>query len=80
MDKSKNTEKYHKIVNSLYDDGKLDENDIESLDTLKRDITDAYAKGKISEPRHRKVVIIISFLLLLYAYPTVPAIPASCRH
>ena len=27
----------------------MDENDIEYLDTLRRDITDAYMKGKISE-------------------------------
>ena len=30
----------------------MDENDIESLDTLRRDITDAYAKGKISEQHY----------------------------
>jgi YVTN family beta-propeller protein len=43
---------YHKRANSLYDDGKLDENDIESLDSLKRDIADAYAKGKISDQHY----------------------------
>ncbi len=40
---------YHKRINSLYDDDKLDENDIKSLDKLKNDMTDAFAKGKISE-------------------------------
>jgi YVTN family beta-propeller protein len=40
---------YHKRIDSLDSDGKLDENDIEYLDTLRRDITDAYMKGKISE-------------------------------
>jgi hypothetical protein len=43
---------YHKRINSLYDDGKLDENDIGSLDELKRYITDAYAKGKITEQHY----------------------------
>ena len=38
---------YHKSIDSIYDDAKLDENDIKSLDKLKNDITDAYSKGKI---------------------------------
>jgi YVTN family beta-propeller protein len=41
--------KYHKIISSLYDDGKLDEQDIVSLDNLKRSISDAYANGKINK-------------------------------
>jgi hypothetical protein len=40
---------YRKRIGYLYDDGKLDENDIEPLDKLKADITDAYSKGKISK-------------------------------
>ena len=43
---------YLKRINSLYDDNKLDENDIESLDTLTRDITDAYMKGRINEQHY----------------------------
>jgi YVTN family beta-propeller protein len=40
---------YHQRIKLLYDDGKLDENDIDPLDKLKIDITDAYSKGKINE-------------------------------
>jgi YVTN family beta-propeller protein len=43
---------YRKIINSLYSDGKLDEGDIEPLDALKRDITDAYVKAKITEQHY----------------------------
>ena len=43
---------YHNGINSLYDDGKLDENDIKSLDKLKTDVADAYAKGKISDQHY----------------------------
>jgi hypothetical protein len=40
---------FHKRIASLYEDGKLDKNDIKPLDKIKNDITDAYAKGKISD-------------------------------
>jgi len=40
---------FHKRIASLYEDGKLDKNDNKPLDKIKNDITDAYAKGKISE-------------------------------
>jgi hypothetical protein len=40
---------YHKRIGLLYNDGRLDEDDIETLDRLKTDITDAYSKGKISD-------------------------------
>jgi len=33
----------------LYDDGKLDEDDIKDLDKLKMDIIDVYSKGKLNE-------------------------------
>ena len=39
---------YHKKINLLFKDGKLDDNDIEPLDKLKTNISDAYAKGKIN--------------------------------
>jgi YVTN family beta-propeller protein len=40
---------YYKRIESLYDDGKLDYNDIGHLDKLRSDITDAYTRGKMSE-------------------------------
>jgi YVTN family beta-propeller protein len=48
----KTVNQYLKRTNSLYNDGKVDENDIESLDRLKRDIADAYARGKISDQHY----------------------------
>jgi YVTN family beta-propeller protein len=53
---------YHKRIGYLYNDGKLDENDIEPLDKLKTDITDAYAKGKISEQQYGNLKNEISIL------------------
>ena len=44
--------RYHKRINSLYEDGKLNEDDIAPLDTLRADIADAYSKGKISEQQY----------------------------
>ena len=53
---------YHKRINSLYDDGKLDENDINSLDNLKADFADAYAKGKVSKQHYTNLKEEISVL------------------
>jgi YVTN family beta-propeller protein len=39
---------YHKKINSLYDDGKLDNDDLEALDRLKINISDDYSKGRIN--------------------------------
>ena len=39
---------YHREINVLYDDGKLDEEDIEALNNLKRNISDAYSEGKLT--------------------------------
>src|SRR5215813_6842318 len=39
---------YYGKINRLYNDGKLDENDIADLDKLKTVIANAYACGKIS--------------------------------
>jgi uncharacterized membrane protein len=47
-------------MTSLYDDGKLDKNDIGSLDTLGDDITDDYARGKITKEQFDKLVNDIS--------------------
>ena len=40
---------YRKIIDSLYDDGELDQMDIVRLDRMKTNVLDAYSKGKISE-------------------------------
>jgi hypothetical protein len=53
---------YYKRISCLYNDGKLDENDIEPLDRLKRDITDAYAKGKIGDQHYANLKNEISML------------------
>jgi hypothetical protein len=53
---------YHKRINSLYDDGILDENDVEPLDTLKTAIKDAYARGKISDLQYSNLKNEISIL------------------
>jgi len=46
---------YHKRIGSLYNDGKLDHDDIKSLDELRRDLSNTYAKGKISEQHYQKL-------------------------
>jgi hypothetical protein len=51
----KRVNQYYKRINSLYDDGKLDENDIIDLDRLKRGITDAYSKGKITDQHYNNL-------------------------
>lgn len=43
---------YHKRISSLYDDNKLDHNDIAPLDKIKIDMSHAYAKGKISDQHY----------------------------
>jgi YVTN family beta-propeller protein len=43
---------YHKRIVSLYGDGELDEKDIGSLDGLKREILDAYSKGKLADQHY----------------------------
>jgi hypothetical protein len=46
---------YHKRISSLYDDNKSDHNDIAPLDKIKIDISDAYAKGKISDQHYNLI-------------------------
>ena len=46
---------YHKQIDSLYDDGKLDENDIKALDSLRNKIGDAYSEGKINEKHYESL-------------------------
>ena len=64
MEKSKKTGKkldyYHKEVKHLYEDGKLDKNDIDSPDKLRDKITDEYARGKINKEQFDKLVDDIS--------------------
>jgi hypothetical protein len=51
---------YYKVIRSLYDDGKLDQIDIGSLDKIKDEITDSYARGKITEQQYEKLKYDIS--------------------
>ena len=46
---------HHLVIKSLYDDGKIDEKDIPSLDKLKDDIMDDYANGNISEQHYNNL-------------------------
>jgi hypothetical protein len=47
------TNTYHKRISSFYEDNKLDYNDIAPLDKIKTDMSDAYAKGKISDEHYK---------------------------
>jgi YVTN family beta-propeller protein len=53
---------YHKKIHSLYDDGKLDENDIEPLNKLKGKISDSYSQGKINAEHYSNLKDEISLL------------------
>ncbi|HEX9318041.1 MAG TPA: YncE family protein [Nitrososphaeraceae archaeon] len=45
----------HNEAKNLYNDGKLDSNDIEKLNNLKDNITDEYTKGKINKEQYDKL-------------------------
>ncbi|MGA9941631.1 MAG: YncE family protein [Nitrososphaeraceae archaeon] len=45
----------HNEAKNLYNDGKLDSNDIEKLNKLKDKITDEYTKGKINKEQYDKL-------------------------
>jgi YVTN family beta-propeller protein len=49
---AKRLNQFHREIAALYQDGKLDENDIESLDRLRNRIGDAYSEGKINEKHY----------------------------
>ena len=49
-------------MTSLYDDGKLDENDIEPLNKLKGKISDGYSQGKINAEHYSNLKDEISLL------------------
>jgi YVTN family beta-propeller protein len=53
---------YHQQITSLYEDGKLDEDDRERLDKLRSDIVDAYSKGKINDRHHDNLKYEVSVL------------------
>ena len=53
----------HKKIDKLYDDGRLDSEDIKPLEDLLSETEDAYAKGKINNERYTNLKIEI---LVLY--------------
>ena len=53
---------YHKTIDSLYSDRKLDIDDIKSLDELNRNIGDVYIRGKITDQHYTNLKNEISLL------------------
>jgi len=53
---------YHKRIDSLYSDGKLDVAHFNSLDELNRNIGDGYARGKITDQHYTNLKNEISLL------------------
>ena len=51
---------YYEKIKHLYEDGKLDKNDIGSLDKLRDIITDEYSRGKINKEQFDKLIDDIS--------------------
>jgi YVTN family beta-propeller protein len=51
---------YYNEVSKIYDDGKLDKNDIEKLNSLKNSIAEEYVDGKINKDQYDKLVDEIS--------------------
>jgi hypothetical protein len=43
---------YHNTIQSLYNDSKIDEQDMSKLDNLKYDISNDYAKGRIGDKQY----------------------------
>jgi YVTN family beta-propeller protein len=54
--------RYHNRIAFLYNDGKLDEKDIESLDKLSSNIADSYSKGTINNEHYANLKTEISVL------------------
>ena len=52
----KKLEYYSYKINGLYDDGRLDGKDIDSIDFLRNNITNEYTKGKINKEQFDKLV------------------------
>jgi uncharacterized membrane protein len=53
---------FHKSIGLLYTDGRLDESDIANLDAIKGEISNAYAKGKITDQHYANLKDEISVL------------------
>jgi hypothetical protein len=53
---------HHNKIKSIYDEGKRDENDFESLNKLKNEISDSFSKGKISQFHYSNLKDEISIL------------------
>jgi hypothetical protein len=53
---------YHKQITPLYGDGKLDENDVPTLDRLRGRVLDAYSEGKLNEKHYESLRSEISTL------------------
>ena len=53
---------HHNKIRSIYDDGRRDENDFESLDKLKNEISDSYIKGKLNQFHYSNLKDEISML------------------
>ena len=51
---------YHQKINILHDDGRLDEKDVNFLDSLRKTITNEYTKGKINKEQYDKLIDEIS--------------------
>ena len=51
----KNLNKYHERITWIYNDGKLDENDLGSLDHLRGSVSDDYARGKINKEHYENL-------------------------
>ena len=49
------SDEYHKRIQSLYNDGKLDHADIKPLNKIRNDLSNTYAKGKISEQQYQNL-------------------------
>jgi len=58
----KRANQYYERINRLYDDGKLDENNIPDVDKLKTGIAYTYANGKISDQHYTNLKSDISIL------------------
>ena len=53
--KAKMSDEYHKRIQSLYNDGKLDRADVKPLNEIRNKLSDTYAKGKISERQYQNL-------------------------
>ena len=53
---------HHDKIKSLYDEGRRDDNDFETLDKLKNEISDSFSKGKISQFHYSNLKDEISIL------------------